>query len=30
MLHFEEWPRGWENGSPIDPLPDLERWDRWS
>ena len=23
MLHFEEWPRGWENGSPVDPLPDL-------
>jgi murein DD-endopeptidase MepM/ murein hydrolase activator NlpD len=27
MLHFEEWPDGWENGSPVDPLPDLQRWD---
>src|SRR5262249_56052923 len=28
-LHFEEWtPPGWyKGGHPIDPLPDLERWD---
>jgi murein DD-endopeptidase MepM/ murein hydrolase activator NlpD len=30
QLHFEVWPRGWEHGSPIDPLPILKRWDRWS
>jgi murein DD-endopeptidase MepM/ murein hydrolase activator NlpD len=30
MLHLEIWPRGWEKGSPIDPLPFLERWDRYS
>jgi murein DD-endopeptidase MepM/ murein hydrolase activator NlpD len=30
MLHFEEWPQGWEVGNPVDPLPDLERWDGWS
>ena len=31
-LHFEIWePPGWyEGGSPIDPLPYLERWDRYS
>jgi murein DD-endopeptidase MepM/ murein hydrolase activator NlpD len=31
-LHFEVWePPGWyEGGSPIDPLPYLERWDRYS
>jgi murein DD-endopeptidase MepM/ murein hydrolase activator NlpD len=31
-LHFEIWiPPGWyEGGSPIDPLPFLERWDRYS
>jgi murein DD-endopeptidase MepM/ murein hydrolase activator NlpD len=31
-LHFEMWePPGWyEGGSPIDPLPYLERWDRYS
>ena len=31
-LHFEIWePPGWyEGGSPIDPLPLLERWDRYS
>jgi murein DD-endopeptidase MepM/ murein hydrolase activator NlpD len=31
-LHFEMWtPPGWyEGGSPIDPLPFLERWDRYS
>ena len=30
MLHFEEWPQGWEIGSPVDPLGDLLRWDGWS
>jgi murein DD-endopeptidase MepM/ murein hydrolase activator NlpD len=30
MLHFEVWPHGWERGSPVDPLPILKRWDRWS
>jgi murein DD-endopeptidase MepM/ murein hydrolase activator NlpD len=30
QLHFEVWPRGWEHGSPIDPLGILKRWDRWS
>jgi murein DD-endopeptidase MepM/ murein hydrolase activator NlpD len=30
MLHFEEWPQGWESGSPVDPLPDLQRWDSWN
>ena len=30
MLHLEIWPQGWEHGSPIDPLPLLERWDRYS
>lgn len=30
MLHLEEWPSGWLNGHPIDPLPDLLRWDGWS
>jgi murein DD-endopeptidase MepM/ murein hydrolase activator NlpD len=30
MLHLEIWPRGWERGSPIDPLPLLRRWDRYS
>jgi murein DD-endopeptidase MepM/ murein hydrolase activator NlpD len=30
MLHFEIWPQGWLHGSPIDPLPTLERWDRRS
>jgi murein DD-endopeptidase MepM/ murein hydrolase activator NlpD len=31
-LHFEMWaPPGWyEGGSPFDPLPYLERWDRYS
>jgi murein DD-endopeptidase MepM/ murein hydrolase activator NlpD len=31
-LHFEIWaPPGWyEGGSPFDPLPYLERWDRYS
>jgi murein DD-endopeptidase MepM/ murein hydrolase activator NlpD len=30
MLHLEIWPHGWEHGSPIDPLPFLTRWDRYS
>jgi murein DD-endopeptidase MepM/ murein hydrolase activator NlpD len=30
MLHFEIWPDGWLHGSPVDPLPVLERWDRRS
>jgi murein DD-endopeptidase MepM/ murein hydrolase activator NlpD len=30
MLHFEVWPHGWNHGRPIDPLPILRRWDRWS
>jgi murein DD-endopeptidase MepM/ murein hydrolase activator NlpD len=30
MLHFEMWPHGWGNGSPVDPLPSLRRWDGWS
>ena len=30
MLHFEVWPRGWNRSHPIDPLPTLTRWDRWS
>ena len=30
MLHLEIWPHGWERGSPIDPLPFLLRWDRYS
>jgi murein DD-endopeptidase MepM/ murein hydrolase activator NlpD len=31
-LHFEMWtPPGWyQGGSPIDPLPYLEKWDRYS
>jgi murein DD-endopeptidase MepM/ murein hydrolase activator NlpD len=31
-LHFEIWtPPGWyEGGSPIDPLPFLEKWDAYS
>jgi murein DD-endopeptidase MepM/ murein hydrolase activator NlpD len=31
-LHFEMWtPPGWyEGGSPIDPLPYLEKWDAYS
>jgi murein DD-endopeptidase MepM/ murein hydrolase activator NlpD len=31
-LHFEMWtPPGWyEGGTPIDPLPYLEKWDRYS
>jgi murein DD-endopeptidase MepM/ murein hydrolase activator NlpD len=31
-LHFEMWtPPGWyEGGEPIDPLPYLEKWDRYS
>ena len=30
QLHFELWPRGRRNGSPIDPLAELRRWDGWS
>jgi murein DD-endopeptidase MepM/ murein hydrolase activator NlpD len=31
-LHFEIWtaPGWYEGGSPIDPLPYLEKWDRYS
>jgi murein DD-endopeptidase MepM/ murein hydrolase activator NlpD len=31
-LHFEMWsaPGWYEGGAPFDPLPYLERWDRWS
>ncbi len=31
-LHFEEWtaPGWYDGGRPIDPLPDLRRWDRTS
>jgi hypothetical protein len=30
QLHFEVWPRGWRRGHPVNPLPLLRRWDRWS
>ena len=30
QLHFEVWPWGWERRHPVDPLPILRRWDRWS
>jgi murein DD-endopeptidase MepM/ murein hydrolase activator NlpD len=31
-LHFEMWsaPGWYEGGSPFDPLPELEKWDRYS
>jgi len=31
-LHFEIWtaPGWYEGGSPVDPLPALEKWDRYS
>ncbi|MDQ3934038.1 MAG: M23 family metallopeptidase [Actinomycetota bacterium] len=30
-LHFEIWQGAWQGGgSPIDPLPLLQRWDAWS
>jgi murein DD-endopeptidase MepM/ murein hydrolase activator NlpD len=29
-LHFELWPRGWHHGGPLDPLPRLRHWDRYS
>ncbi len=31
-LHFEEWsaPGWYDGGRPVDPLPDLTRWDRTS
>jgi murein DD-endopeptidase MepM/ murein hydrolase activator NlpD len=30
QLHLEIWPSGWHHGRPVDPLPLLRRWDRWS
>jgi murein DD-endopeptidase MepM/ murein hydrolase activator NlpD len=30
-LHFEKWPAGWQaGGGPVDPLGDLQSWDRTS
>lgn len=30
-LHFEIWSGGWyRGGSPFDPLPELQKWDRYS
>jgi murein DD-endopeptidase MepM/ murein hydrolase activator NlpD len=31
-LHFEEWsgPGWYDGGRPVDPLPDLQRWDKTS
>ena len=30
-LHFEVWQGAWQGGgTPIDPLPLLQRWDAWS
>jgi murein DD-endopeptidase MepM/ murein hydrolase activator NlpD len=31
-LHFEMWsaPGWYEGGSPMDPMPLLKRWDKWS
>jgi murein DD-endopeptidase MepM/ murein hydrolase activator NlpD len=29
-LHFEVWPHGRNRGAPVDPLPLLRAWDRWS
>ena len=30
-LHFEIWVGAWfDGGHPIDPLPNLRRWDSWS
>jgi murein DD-endopeptidase MepM/ murein hydrolase activator NlpD len=29
-LHFEMWDRGYQQGGPADPAPELKRWDRWS
>ena len=30
-LHFEIWQGPWyDGGEPIDPLPSLRNWDRWS
>jgi murein DD-endopeptidase MepM/ murein hydrolase activator NlpD len=26
-LHFEIWPSGWQQGEPIDPLPQLKAWE---
>jgi murein DD-endopeptidase MepM/ murein hydrolase activator NlpD len=30
QLHFEYWPGGRPQSHPVDPLPLLRRWDRWS
>lgn len=30
QLHFELWPHGYHEGSPIDPLPFLQAWDAFS
>jgi hypothetical protein len=30
QLHFELWPHGYHDGSPIDPLPFLQAWDAFS
>lgn len=30
QLHFELWPRGYRRGDPVDPLPALRAWDRFS
>jgi murein DD-endopeptidase MepM/ murein hydrolase activator NlpD len=30
QLHFELWPGGYHNGSPVDPLPSLQAWDAYS
>jgi murein DD-endopeptidase MepM/ murein hydrolase activator NlpD len=30
QLHFELWPDGYHNGSPIDPAPSLHDWDAFS
>jgi murein DD-endopeptidase MepM/ murein hydrolase activator NlpD len=30
-LHFEIWQGAWQGGgTPVDPLPLLQRWDAWS
>jgi murein DD-endopeptidase MepM/ murein hydrolase activator NlpD len=30
QLHFELWPHGYHDGSPVDPLPFLQAWDDFS
>jgi murein DD-endopeptidase MepM/ murein hydrolase activator NlpD len=30
QLHFELWPDGYHNGSPVDPAPSLHAWDAFS